>query len=455
MSDKILAFIDEFKIESVTEENVLKNLITGNTQRKRAMYADPTYVESYLNLAIASNHWEKFFPASEKARRYEAFTSSAEELLDHPWMKQQYQGDMKKYFEGLVALMLDNDWAGLKTFANFLYNVPLGSFDYRKTAITRLLVTQKLNGLNPVQTWWVNLLSKKANFDVNKSESQRTRWPELKQWWDELELISLRSSYLAYSKEIDKEKVKRFARIDTELDLWTYLHQVLPPQCELKENVTGYGANQQKVKVLHFCDWEICVKHICTQIEGLELYFEAIENNTTLNTSKRNRIAKLSTEELIMDFIPENFFGYPLRQKMENGTFEVKGNDRWVPIDREASATKHSAKDLTGLFKSYEEMEKQFKAKRQQEKQKMQKEARQRRAERYRQENEADRIQQEARHARNQEDQEYLAGLSDTEREEVLSKRREKKSREFLADGYQLGEFEIQDEDLIGMSDSD
>lgn len=107
--------MEEFKIENATDENLMKSLITGNTQRKRTKYSDPTYVNSYLNLGIASNQWEKFFPASEKARRYEAFMSSPNELLSHPVMQQQFQGDTKKYFSALISSMLDNDYEGLKT----------------------------------------------------------------------------------------------------------------------------------------------------------------------------------------------------------------------------------------------------------------------------------------------------------------------------------------------------
>ncbi len=38
-----------------SEKSVLKNLITGGTQRVRQMFTDPKMVESYLNIWMGTN----------------------------------------------------------------------------------------------------------------------------------------------------------------------------------------------------------------------------------------------------------------------------------------------------------------------------------------------------------------------------------------------------------------
>lgn len=247
-----------------------------------------------------------------------------------------------------------------------------------------------------MQSWWVNCLSKKSNFELNKSDSEPTKWPEMKQWWDQLDLASLKSSYTAYTKELDKDKLKRFSRIDNEMYLWPYLEHLFPKECHLIEVSSGTGPNRRTCKVVEFCEWNLCVQHICEHIDGLELYFESLETNSTLITNKKERIEKLSADELATDYIPEDFFGTKLRQQINNGTFQVKGTKEWVPIDRESSAIKHGAPDLTAIMNSFDAMEAEIDAEIMQEKQQARQEAKKQRTDQNCQENKPDGVQQQA-----------------------------------------------------------
>lgn len=193
ISRKILVFIDECNIKTTSEAGIIKNIITGEEIRDRAMYSDPVYRENYTNIATSSNN-RSFMVGMEKNRRSYFLTSELEPLLRHP-IYSQFQPaadanstilpppDAEAYFISLRSSMMANNYEGLKTLANFLYNLPLGYYDPRKQPPSFSKQQQQLLSMSNMQQWWYEILCRGyveevRRIDSRGNETVMSEWPE-------------------------------------------------------------------------------------------------------------------------------------------------------------------------------------------------------------------------------------------------------------------------------------
>ena len=158
MRNKLLVFVDESLFAgNEGQNNIVKNLITGDTQRVREMYKDTVYKESFLNLGFASNN-DWFISAGTGARRYFILRSDCAELINYYKASHAEITDKLKYFSWLRKLLTDNDNAALKTFQNFLQNLPMDNFDPCNFPVFKALIDQKIQSFKPLERFWFDCL---------------------------------------------------------------------------------------------------------------------------------------------------------------------------------------------------------------------------------------------------------------------------------------------------------
>ena len=117
------------------------------------MYHNLVYKESFNNFAFNSNNYW-FVAAGSNARRYFVLQSKLDDLFSYFKKLGYLQKNMAiSYFNWLSQSLNADDCKGLKTFANFLYNLPIDHFEQRNIPITRLLISQKQQTLDPFKKY--------------------------------------------------------------------------------------------------------------------------------------------------------------------------------------------------------------------------------------------------------------------------------------------------------------
>ena len=325
LANKMVIFLDESRLgvgsKNQEDDGIFKNMVTGTTQRVRSMRKNPTYEESYADFYIASNHYDNLVMASEKSRRYVLFHSYLEPLLNHPLYKKVSKGANSIYFEQLTNSMLADGMKGLKTFANFLYNIPIDNFQYNSVIGTALLAKHIVKNLNCVKLFWIECIREKANVFPKEANSK---------WLNKFGPLQLfekfkRSEY--YNKLYDDS----FSEI---------IRSMLPKQTKLQffESLGVYefelpGNNEES--------YNNCYTTLITQIAGIDHF---LKNKTIpLTSTKIERLQKVTEEDLLFKFIPENFYGYELRKEIEENkfTFKIRTMEEWRPTDDENPDNKH------------------------------------------------------------------------------------------------------------------
>jgi hypothetical protein len=372
LADKILVLIDESLELSKEEQSVLKNLITGNTQRCSAKYQDVTYRESFLHLVILSNWFMSLVNTGRQGRRFICHYMDHAPLMQHPYYQAKFKGDNKKYFTWLLASMLDNDCRGLKTFANFLYNCPLGNFDHRNTEPTTLLMLQKLRSCTLVEQFWCDCLINVTN-DSNGIWAPKSSAEELYRFflrWKGTKTVKDQSTLEATAK---KQKLKKNDMSFGEF--WNMLNILLPIDtkgvtvdviqsgggCCITALTFNNGPNDRNS---FYSGWWKCCEAMERAMPGFKtLLYVAEEDNPNNNNRpaipackksfpqiKAERLAKITEEELLVNWCPETFNGEPLRYMLSGpGRFRIYGEDEWKPEDLEDTNLSHSQVRAYGI----------------------------------------------------------------------------------------------------------
>lgn len=177
-ANKIWSFADEccFDSKNTAQTDILKNTITGATERVRDMYSDPYYTESYQNISMASNNVDKYLPAGENARRFFALLADPGPLLNHSAFS-DFNQNKKIWCKWVLKSMYDDNCHGIKVFANFLMNLPVDRFDCRQELpTTNNLLSQKINNLQPVAKWVYEKLVEEEIFPTVDDTNRRTQW---------------------------------------------------------------------------------------------------------------------------------------------------------------------------------------------------------------------------------------------------------------------------------------
>lgn len=164
LANKLLVFVDEAKATKDHDLNLLKNLITGETHRSRALFKDSVYDDSLLFFAMCSNHIENMIKMDAGERRYEAYYSFLRALLEHPFWKSKVTPEISAaplYFEVLLAQTREE--ATLKTILNFFLHYPISKdFIHSTPHPSKLLSTMKMQSISWVSKWWAKHICEAA-----------------------------------------------------------------------------------------------------------------------------------------------------------------------------------------------------------------------------------------------------------------------------------------------------
>lgn len=141
--------------------DILKNMVTGKEQRIRFMRKDPTYREGFLNIAASSNKTDHFITASEESRRWVVLQTNPTRLTSNPAFPPEWKENYKsEYFAAIEQSMEENDCEGLKTLANYLYNLNLDSFRPTDIPVSSALAQQRYSSLSVTKAWYVECINR-------------------------------------------------------------------------------------------------------------------------------------------------------------------------------------------------------------------------------------------------------------------------------------------------------
>ena len=284
---KIAAFVDEASLgkSDTKTKNLLKNLITGNTQRSRQMRKDPTYQDSFINFFLASNNVEQMVPAEEGARRFECYHSDVKPLLQHPFYKKLFP-DKASYFSALNDVLMAENGLGLMTFANFLYHMVyfMDGWNANVALQNRMLALQKLTNLDGVANYWFELMKREVCNDLNPNAG----------WEQQIGVETLFKNYIQNEKQHGRKN-----QVRSEEEFWNKLARYLPRPLKVDE----IFINQQKVLVFKVPPVRECRIRFKEVVPGMELIMDP--QQPTLEMIKQLRLEQVTEEDMLYKFLPE------------------------------------------------------------------------------------------------------------------------------------------------------
>lgn len=178
---------------------------------------------------------------------------------------------------------------GLKTFANFLYNLDVSDFDARATPETHNLLAQKLAQLPPVGKWWLDILTSERI-----TEKDSTMQGEDEPWCDVVSLEQLWGKYsltgLARMKHDQQPKTAtEFAK-----QISQFVTLVEKRKLSKKDSTT------YKLPSLEDCVRDFVIK-IHPSIRYMDLQRTKLKDIVE-NSKKTERLRKLANRDLTTNF---------------------------------------------------------------------------------------------------------------------------------------------------------
>lgn len=121
LKNKVFCFVDE-AISPSNKKDIgrLKTLVTEDELRLEEKYKNAKQVDNFVDTMAATND-QHSLPAGPSSRRFFCLD------VDNSYALDKENG--RKYFDGLISAMEDDDYAGLKAFQSILMEVDLGNFD--------------------------------------------------------------------------------------------------------------------------------------------------------------------------------------------------------------------------------------------------------------------------------------------------------------------------------------
>lgn len=332
LTDKVLVVVDETYFKGDQEKAYVKNLISGEVNRKRLMRENTEMQKSYCTVVFLGNIINRLVPASKEARRFAAFFSSLLPVLEHPYFRDQLNLDPKNYGLWLLNEMTAEDEEGLKTFANFLYNLPLKNFNYSNVPETKLLLVNKMASMEEPQKWWVNCLHNKCNTSDNT-------------WQSVLQVEYLYNMFLSnntWRPEAPKQAKWVNQRRDWSMEDWlSCMRDMWPPTHTIMAGphssrmVTGMSRKQ-------------CVDHLMQTMAGFKFLVQDVKKTivglgaettssfvveapdaTALVKGRRDVISKVPAEVFMYNFMPQFFHGEPVAERIAHNSFRILNSEQW------------------------------------------------------------------------------------------------------------------------------
>jgi hypothetical protein len=127
-------------------ESTLKDIITGDQINIEYKGREPIIIDNHIRIAITTNSdWA--IPAGRNERRFFVLDVSSEKM------------QRQDYFEALIHQYYNG---GQEAFMHYLMNLDCSDVDLRKVPKTAALLKQKLNSLNGIEGWWMEVLNRGA-----------------------------------------------------------------------------------------------------------------------------------------------------------------------------------------------------------------------------------------------------------------------------------------------------
>jgi hypothetical protein len=324
---KLLIFCDECLFAgSHADASKLKNLITGDTERVGEKFKDTHYANSYCHIGAASND-EHIVPATNKARRFLVLEALTGLFLNHPTIKGVIK-NKEQYFNLLTASMYDDDFYGLKVLVNFFMNLPLDGFDPRKVPISEQLVKQKILSFDKFHAWWCDMLLRGGNsWDFVGGQ-------EVLIWKEALTVQILYQNYLLRGKS--SYQLNESAFTEKLLKLLPH-HRFMVSTVEEQKTVgKAIKIVRREINYLHIPSLQECRDHFETICPGINMLWGKVAATDsldvrpeTLQKKRADRINSMTETDILNNWLPEDFFGYPLRKVVNEGTFKIRNNKEW------------------------------------------------------------------------------------------------------------------------------
>lgn len=235
LRDKCLVFIDEatWEGQKAADQGILKDLISGESYTMEAKGHDAVELPNHMQFILASNS-RNIVPTAIDERRY---------VMLHVSDERQQDG---AYFDDLLKHM---ESGGYEAFLHFLLNYDLDGVDLRRIPNTDLLQQMKLERLDSLTAYWLQLLQR--GYITRPSKE----WPA---WVSNEELKS------SYSRVNNIEVDRSF---DTSFGI--LMSKLLPPSAKRsKKKVAGENKNGWRLPSL-----ELCRKNFC-RIVGVDIEWE-------------------------------------------------------------------------------------------------------------------------------------------------------------------------------------
>ena len=341
ITNKVLILVDEAKISSEKDYNNIKNLVTGETSRVREMHKDPKYCESFLNLMFAGNNLTESIPGLDaNARRFSMFYAAVLPLLRTPYMMAMYRDAMELpadhkidegvmqawYFDMLYDSLYSDNNLGLRTLANFLYNIPVANFEHRKISVTKLLMKNKETSMHPIHSWWMEAL-RQNNLETSDKMPQWIHNPSQ----DRLFAKWTRSE--EHKALTDKRNVRTYNKMK---EFWDVLVGVLPTSHRISNEMMEMDGTFQLKKIVNGLAHDKCIEAFKSKYPGAEHSLDDELSEVGMDTMRADRVQGVNWHSYNKEFIPNPLNG----KKWEgyNGGFtddglprlEILSNESWL-----------------------------------------------------------------------------------------------------------------------------
>ena len=165
LENRSLVVFDEAKLEKKDLET-LKNLITNSTWRKRKLFQEAEYLQSFHNFVFISNKPNESIRIDGIARRWEGYWADPAPLLKQKTMMEIYDGSQIDYLtgnSGLLVLLRHEEFQ--KTLANFLYNMDLSDWNPTQPLISPVIGSILTVNLDEFEAWVHDWLIKEKEND--------------------------------------------------------------------------------------------------------------------------------------------------------------------------------------------------------------------------------------------------------------------------------------------------
>jgi hypothetical protein len=188
MKTALLVFADEAVwAGDKAGEGVLKAMITEKFSQVEHKGKDSVQLRNYIRLIMSSNaDWVA--PVEKDDRRYFVL-----DVRDH------HKEDAKWF----GAIQRELDGGGLGAFLHLLMERDISRVNIRKFPQTAAIVEQKINSMDPLSSWWYDLLQDgEATFPTRAADMQRPSSSMDSEWW--VDTAAAFDHYQEYVKRIGR-----------------------------------------------------------------------------------------------------------------------------------------------------------------------------------------------------------------------------------------------------------